>query len=181
MSEELVTRIGRLRLEAELEAPEPKESPGRKQVNEIDGAIMVSANMAGKSDVERRAALREVRPGATITASGASKTRLTRDEKISKLKTWAESLDENARAEYLAGEKFAAKSERVQTIIEEAFEAIDLTSDAGDEVDWNLQALDQDAPYGIDEEDDADEAQEWAPVMPWEKRDVNGNLYEDSE
>jgi hypothetical protein len=90
-------------------------------------------------------------------------------------------LDEEARAEYLAGDKFAAKSERAQQIIEEAFEAIDGSSDAGEEVDWNLQALDQDAPYVIDEEDDADEAQEWAPVMPWEKRDVNGNLYEEED
>jgi hypothetical protein len=184
MSEELVTRIGRLRIEAELDSPEPR-APAREQLGVEDAAIRIAANMAGKSDVERRAALREVQPGATITAEGASKTRLTREEKLAKTKAWAETLDEEARAAYLVSDSFFAKSERAQQFIEEAFEAIDGAvneDNAGTEVDWAIQAIEQDAPYvTVDDEDEDTEDQQFTP-LPWEKRDVNGNLYvEDDE
>jgi hypothetical protein len=48
-------------------------------------------------------------------------------------------------------------------------------------VDWNLQALDQEAPYVLTVDDEENEPeQEFAP-MPWERRDQNGNLYEDED
>jgi hypothetical protein len=173
MSEELVTRIGRLRIEAELDSSEPRAS-AREQLGVEDAAIRVAANMAGKSDVERRAAFREVHPGATITAEGASKTRRTHDEILADTKAWAKGLTEEQRTEFLIGEKFAAKSEGAQKIIEEAFDQLDSSSGefaVGDEVDWSLEALDQD-------EDEDDTELEFSPVLPWERRDVNGNLYE---
>ncbi len=178
MSEELVRRIGALRVSAEIDSPEPR-APAREQLDVVDGAIRVAANLAGKSDIERRAALREVQPGVTITAEGASKTRLSRDEKLAKVQAWAEGLTEDQRETFIVSEKFEALTDRQQKRISEAFEAIDGTSDAGDEMDWNLQALDQDAPYitTIDDEENEPE-QEFAP-LPWERRDVNGNLYLD--
>jgi hypothetical protein len=175
MSEELVTRIGRLRLEAELDSQEPR-APAREQLGVEDAAIRVAANMAGKSDVERRAAFREVQPGATITAAGASKTRLTRDEKLAKTKAWAETLDEEARAEYLAGDKFAAKSEHAQKLIEEAFDQLDSSSDElTDDVDLN------ESYYAIaDDEEDIEEDAGFAP-LPWEQRDQNGNIFTEED
>jgi hypothetical protein len=173
MSEELVRHIGRLRIEHELDSSGPR-TPAREKLGVEDAAIRVAATMAGKPDVERRAALREVKPGATVSAEGVSKTRRTRDELLADTKAWAETLDEEARAEYLAGDKFAAKSEHAQKLIEEAFDQLDGSSDqfaAGDDGDWSLEALDQD-----EEEDDTE--LEFSPVLPWEQRDVNGNLYE---
>jgi hypothetical protein len=185
MSEELVTRIGRLRIEHELDTPEKeKRSDAREQFDIVDAALLVRANMAGRPDVEQRAALREVQPGVTITAEGARTTRLSRDEKLAKMKEWAEGLTPEARAEYLAGDKFAAKSERAQQVISEAFESIDGTFDEpGDEVDWNLQALDQEAPYvlTVDEEEDTEEENQQFAPLPWERRDQNGNLYLDED
>jgi hypothetical protein len=154
-SEPLHVRIGKLRDAARAETATTAQ-PAREQVDVMDGAIRVSAHMAGKQGAERRAALRDVQPGATITADGASKTRLTREQKLDKTKAWAEGLTPEARAEYSAGEKFARLSYSAQEKIEEAFDAIDgavsfdLDEDA--QVDWNIGQLDQ------QEEDEATDA-----------------------
>jgi hypothetical protein len=180
MSEELVTRIGRLRIEHELDTPEKeKRSDAREQLDVVDAALVVRANMAGKSDVEQRTALREVQPGATVTAEGVSKTRRTRDEILADTKAWAKGLTEEQRTEYLIGEKFAAKSERAQKMIEEAFDRLDSSSDElTDEVDLN-------EPYyatADDEEDIEEDDQQFAfAPMPWERRDQNGNLYDEED
>jgi hypothetical protein len=180
MSEELVTRIGRLRIEHELDTPEKeKRSGAREQLGVEDAAIRIAAGLTGKSDAERRAAFRAVQPGATVTAEGTSKTRRTREELLADTKAWAETLDEEARAEYLSGDKFAAKSERAQKLIEEAFDQLDGSSDqfaAGDDGDWSLEALDQDQDADDGDEDDTE--LEFSPVLPWEQRDINGNLYQ---
>jgi hypothetical protein len=175
MSEELVTRIGRLRIEHELDTPEPG-APAREQLGVEDAAIRVAAGLTGKSDAERRAAFRAVQPGATVTAEGTSKTRRTREELLADTKAWAETLDEEARAEYLSGDKFAAKSEHAQKLIEEAFDQLDSSSNEfADEVDLN-------EPYYATADEEEDERDpEWAPALPWEQRDVNGNIYQEED
>jgi hypothetical protein len=96
-------------------------TPAREQVGLEDAAIRVAAGLTGKSDVERRTALREVRPGSTVTSKGVAKTLLSRAEKIARVKTWAASMTEEARTEYMIGEKYAALSENAQDVIAEAF------------------------------------------------------------
>ncbi len=116
-------RIGKLRDAARTDAN--AGTPGREQVDVVDGAIRVAAGLTGKSDVERRAALREVRPGATVTAKGVAKTVLSRAEKIDRVKAWASSLTEEQRTEYMIGEKYGALSENAQDVIAEAFGQIE--------------------------------------------------------
>jgi hypothetical protein len=93
----------------------------REQVGLEDSAIRVAAGLAGKSGAERRAALREVRPGSTVTSKGVAKTLLSRAEKISRVKAWASGMSEEARTEYMIGEKYAALSENAQDVIADAF------------------------------------------------------------
>jgi hypothetical protein len=160
MSEELVTRIGRLRLEAVLASPEPT-APAREQLDVVDGAIRVAANMAGKSSVERRAALREVRPGVTVTAQGGvAKTVRSRAQQLDTALGWAKTLTPDQREAFIVSEKFDALTDWQQELFSKAFgqvdeqEAIatDLTEyDFGTEL-VDVEALSDDG----DDEDDAE-------------------------
>jgi hypothetical protein len=116
----LTNVIGALRKDARTEAANAG-TPAREQVGLEDAAIRVAAGLTGKSDVERRAALREVRPGSTVTSKGVAKTLLSRAEKIDRVKAWASALTEEQRTEYMIGEKYAALSENAQDVIGEAF------------------------------------------------------------
>jgi hypothetical protein len=119
---DLTAAIGALREEAGTDSA---PTSGREQLGVEDAAIRVAAGLTGKSDVERRAALREVRPGATVTAKGVAKTLLSRAEKIDRVKAWASSLTEEQRTEYMIGEKYGALSENAQDVIAEAFGQIE--------------------------------------------------------
>jgi hypothetical protein len=123
--EQLHERIGRLRDAARVESTDAPVS-GRPQMNEIDGTIALAAHLSsqGIKGVERRQAMKDVRPGMTVTGRGAEKTRSTRAEKIARAQAWGATLTEEQRDEYVQGEKFDALSDRQQELISEAFSEI---------------------------------------------------------
>jgi hypothetical protein len=69
---DLAAAIGALREEARAEMANVG-MPVREQVGLEDASIRVATGLAGKSDVERRAALRDLRPGSTVTPQGVEK------------------------------------------------------------------------------------------------------------
>jgi hypothetical protein len=119
----LTNVIGVLREEARTELANAS-TPAREQVGLEDSAIRVAAGLTGKSDVERRATLREVVPGSTVTAKGVGKTQLSRAEKMAKTIAWAESKTEEWREQFIVSDAFEALTDRQQERISEAFSEI---------------------------------------------------------
>jgi hypothetical protein len=120
--EELHVRLGRLRDEARGAGT---ATAGREQLDVVDAAVRVSAGLAGKSDVERRAALREVQPGSTVTAKGnVEKTRLSRTEKEARTLAWAETLTPDQREKFIVSEEFDALTDRQAEGISAAFDRL---------------------------------------------------------
>jgi hypothetical protein len=112
--------VGVLKAEgiAEL-AAEPASA--REQVGLEDAALRVSAGLTGKSGSERRAVLRDVQVGKTVTTQGVAKTTLTREEKIARTKSWAKTLTEEQRTSYLMSDRFDSLTDRQQELIAEVF------------------------------------------------------------
>jgi hypothetical protein len=159
--EPLHVRIGRLRDEARAETAKTGP-PAREQVDVMDGAIRVAAGLTGKSDVERRAAFREVRPGSTVTSKGIAKTQLSREEKSAKSLAWAKSLTEDQREQFILSERFEGLSDSQQEAISEAFAEVadrEYSDSIGIEsIDYDAQTPEIDSLVGsADEDDHADE------------------------
>jgi hypothetical protein len=155
--EPLHVRIGRLREQARVATPRVREEVGLE-----DAAIRVVAGLAGKSGAERREALGGVQVGNTVTAQGAAKTALTRDQKLAKTVSWAKDWTQDQRDQYIVSDKFEALSDRQQEIISEAFDQVE---DRAYEDALGIQNIDYDAPtpdvdeiVGDDEDDDEAEA-----------------------
>jgi hypothetical protein len=115
--------IGALREDARMEAANAG-TPAREQVGLEDAAIRVAAGLTGKSDVERRAVLRDVRPGSTVTSKGVAKTQLSRAEKKAKTLAWANGLSEDQREAFIVSENFDKLSDRQQEMISEVFSEV---------------------------------------------------------
>jgi hypothetical protein len=152
----LTNVVGVLREEARTELANAG-TPAREQVGLEDSAIRVAAGMTGKSDVERRAALREVRPGSTVTSKGIAKTLLSRAEKLNRVKAWGAAMSEEARTEYMIGQQYAGLSEKAQDVIAEAFAQLDElayeNSIGIENIDLDAPTPDVDSIIGGDEED----------------------------
>jgi hypothetical protein len=121
--EELHVRIGRLRDEARGAGT---ATPGREQVDIVDGAIRVAAQLSatGTKDDERRQALSGVQVGATVTSRGVEKTRLSRAEKMDKTLAWAETLTPDQREKFIVSEEFDALTDRQAEGISAAFDRL---------------------------------------------------------
>jgi hypothetical protein len=157
--EPLHIRIGKLRDEARAEAV-TAGSPAREQLDVVDGSIRVVAGLAGKSDVERRATLRDVRPGMTVTAQGAAKTVRSRTEQLDTALGWAKTLSPEQRERFIVSERFDALSDWQQEILSKAFgqaEAESYEESTGVE-SFNLDAPtpDVDAIVGYEDDDESD-------------------------
>jgi hypothetical protein len=104
---------------------------------------------------------RDLRPGTTATATGVSKTLLTRAEKKARVREWADSMTEEARTEYMIGEQYASLSENAQDIIAEAFGEIEERayedSIGIENIDFDVPTPEVDDIVG-DSEDTEDEA-----------------------
>jgi hypothetical protein len=158
MSEELVRRIGKLRDEARAEAV-TAGTPAREQVGLEDAAIRVAVGSVGKSDVERRAALREVRPGMTVTAQGgAAKTVRSREQQFDTALGWAKTLSPEQRERFIVGEKFDALTDWQQEILSKAFDQIEdrayEDSIGVENIDFDIPTPDVDAIVGDEDESD---------------------------
>jgi hypothetical protein len=72
--EPLHVRIGRLRDQARAETPKTGPAAAREELGPEDAAIRMAAvaSTAGKKDAERRDIMRDLRPGVTVTAEGAT-------------------------------------------------------------------------------------------------------------
>lgn len=155
--EPLHVRIGRLRDEARAETAKTGP-PAREQVDVMDGAIRVAAGLTGKSDVERRAAFREVRPGSTVTSKGIAKTQLSLAEKLAKAQAWAQGLTQEQRDEFVVSEKFEGLSDRQQEIIAEVFAQLEdrayENSIGIENFDLNGESPDVDSIFGDEDEDE---------------------------
>jgi FixJ family two-component response regulator len=80
----------------------------------------VASGLTGKSDVERRAVLRDVRTGSTVTSKGVAKTQLSRAEKLAKALALVKSWTQDQRDQYIVSEKFEALTDRQQELMSEA-------------------------------------------------------------
>lgn len=173
MSEELIRRIGKLRVEAELDAEEAK--PQREQLDVVDAAIRVAAANPSLRGAERRGLLKSVVPGATVSASGeaATKKPLTRQQKVDRVKDWINGLPPEQRANVDSYEWLEKQNENVRDVFMEASTDLQLDEAGLDsaEVDWSIDDLDQ-------AEDDA-ETDAWLAGLENETRDENRNLYEE--
>jgi hypothetical protein len=157
---DLTAVIGVLREEARTELADAG-TPAREQLGLEDATIRVAAGLTGKTDVERRAALREVRPGSTVTSKGVSKTRLSRQEKSARTLAWAKSLSEEQREQFILSERFEGLSDSQQEAISEAFAEItdrEYSDSIGIEsIDYDSPTPDIDSIVGADDADEADE------------------------
>jgi hypothetical protein len=155
--EPLHVRIGRLRDEARAETAKTGP-PAREQVDVMDGAIRVAAGLTGKSDVERRAAFREVRPGSTVTSKGIAKNQFSRAEKLAKTRAWAQGLTQEQRDEFVVSEKFERLSDRQQEVIAEVFGQLEdrayENSIGIENFDLNGESPDVDSIIGDEDEDE---------------------------
>jgi hypothetical protein len=117
--------------------------------------------MVGKSGAERRETLRDVAIGKTVTRNGVARTTLSREEKAARTLSWATSLTEDQREQFLLGERFEGLSDLQQEAISAAFaEATDreYSNSIGiQDVDYDASTPDVDSIVGsADEDDDAD-------------------------
>jgi hypothetical protein len=118
-----------------------------------------------------------VQPGATVTANGTAKTLSTRAEKKARVKTWAASMTEEARTEYMIGEQYASLSEKAQDIIAEAFGEIE---DRAYEDSIGVENIDLNAPTPEVDEivgDDEDDGTEEFYADPVDEAYQNGETY----
>jgi hypothetical protein len=121
----LTNVIAALREEQE-NAQQSTATSGLEEVGLEDAAIRVAAGIAtGKKDAERRTIFRDLQPGVTVTAKGVARTQLSRAEKIARVKTWATSLTEEQRTEFLIGEKFNALPDGAAEIVSEIFATLE--------------------------------------------------------
>jgi hypothetical protein len=118
----LTNVIGALREDARTEAANASP-PAREQVDIVDGSLRLATHLAGRGTrgAERRQAMNSVQPGTTVTARGAAKTLLTREQKLARVRAWAAPMSEEARTEYLMSDSFDKLSDRQQEIISEVF------------------------------------------------------------
>ena len=128
-SDELHIRIGRLRDAARAEASSTPAA-AREQLGLEDATIRVAAGLAGKNGAERRQVMRDVQVGRTVTPNGrVAKTTLTREEKAARTLSWAKTLTEDQREQFLLSDRFEGLSDSQQEAISEAFaEASDLST-----------------------------------------------------
>jgi hypothetical protein len=158
----LTNVIGALREQARTELADAG-TPVREQLGVEDAAIRVASGLTGKNDVERRAALREVRPGTTVSAQGVvAKTRPTYAQQLAKALAWAKTLTESQRNAYITGEKFEALPDHTQGLVADAFGTVDdeelvLEDTVGEPFDpatYNFDAELVDPDQLADEDDD---------------------------
>jgi hypothetical protein len=184
--EELARRIGKRRVEAEMEAPEAKT---RESLDPIDAIVMISAAMSGKSRQEKAAAYRDLVPGGRVTiedgrVSVGPQEKQTRSDKAARWREWAEKLTPEARGDYLNSDKYMGLSERQQEFVAQAFSEIeeaeyrvaaelyeeDAAQAESDEELSNLERMRADALLSEQEAEQEDELY-----------DANGNLYDGDE
>jgi hypothetical protein len=170
----LTNVIGALREDARTEAANASP-PAREQVDIVDGSLRLANHLAGQGTkgAERRQAMNSVQPGTTVTARGAAKTLLTREQKLDRVKTWATTLTEEQRTEYLIGEQYGALSENAQDVIAEAFGEIEDKAYSDSigiaDYDFDQETVDVDAL----EDDETDESY----VDPVDEASLNGETY----
>jgi hypothetical protein len=121
----LTNVIGALREEARTDLANAAP-PAREQLDVVDGALRLANHLAsqGTKGAERRQAMSGVQPGTTVTARGAAKTLLTREQKLERVKAWAAPMSEDQREAFIVSEKFDKLSDRQQEIISEVFSEI---------------------------------------------------------
>lgn len=131
-SEELVRRIGKLRLEAELDAPETPVSSRPQIVNEIDAAIRVAASggsaalKSGAEAAERRTRLKSLAPGVTVDASGVKpKPKQSREQALETMMGKLQGKSPEALANLLASDKVQGWSQAARELVEEAVERVE--------------------------------------------------------
>lgn len=128
--EDLATRIGRLRVESEMEAPDPKTDT--RSVDPLDAVILASAAMSGKSRQEKVAAFRDMVPGGRVTIEDGTVTVGPQEKprsKAARWREWAEKLTAEQRADYLEG-KYMELDERQQQFVSQTFAEIEEAEDA---------------------------------------------------
>jgi hypothetical protein len=165
VSTELERRIGKLRVEAELDAPEASQ-PVREQVDPVDAAIRVAAAVANKPPAERHAVLRSVVPGETVrlgkdgVSVGATQSRARRvafsEANIDKAETFLLNLSEDQRTAMATGDWLEQQPEDRKALYEEALQRIAIRKNNSVEVNWQMPALDEsdDAQAELDWDDD---------------------------
>jgi hypothetical protein len=183
-AEPLHIRIGQLRDKARAEAA-ATPAPTREQVSVEDAAIRTASLLAAggqKPGAERRSIFNDMKPGMTVNAKGVAKTTLSRQEKIDRVKTWASSLTEEARTEFMMGDKYDSMSEKAQDIIGLVFGDLEERAyeDSIGVQNIDVQNIDLDTPtpevddiIGEDEEDETDESY----VDPVDEASLNGETY----
>jgi hypothetical protein len=156
--EELHIRIGKLRDVARTELADAGTTT-REQVGLEDAAIRVASGLTGQSGVERRAVLRDVRPGSTVTSKGVAKTQLSRAEKKAKTLAWANGLNEDQREAFIVSEKFDKLSDRQQEMISEVFSEVadKAYSDSVGIADYDFDAETPDVDAIVGDEDDTED------------------------
>jgi hypothetical protein len=139
-------------------------APAREQLGVEDAAIRTASQLAAsgqKPGAERRGVFRAMQPGTTATGAGVSKTLLSRQEKLDRVKAWAVPMSEEARTEYLMSDSFDKLSDRQQEIIATAFGELEeraLEDSLGiANVDLDAETPTVDSIIG-EEDDDEDEA-----------------------
>jgi hypothetical protein len=157
---DLAAVIGAMREEQGAQQSTPTSN--REQVDIVDGSIRLAAHLTGKgkTGAERRKVLSGVQVGKTITAQGATKTVLTRAEKIDRVKAWAAPMTEEQRTEYMIGEQYGSLSDNAQDVIAEAFGQIEereLEDSLGvANIDFDAPTPDVDAIVGDEDDGDAE-------------------------
>jgi hypothetical protein len=180
MSEELVRRIGKMRVEAELAAPE--EPPAREELNIVDAAIRVAAGVGSPEHAASRAerakrkqALINLAPGASVTvadgdvsiASTAPK-KPTRAQALDKLKAQLQAIPEEKRYDVAsaAREKWSGPAvelldEAMDDLIAESTAgagtfALPEADDDGDDIDFDNDPDDDRDDFDFDNDPDDD-------------------------
>ena len=173
-SDELHIRIGRLRDAARAEASSTPAA-AREQLGLEDATIRVAAGLAGKNGAERRQVMRDVQVGRTVTPNGrVAKTTLTREEKAARTLSWAKTLTEDQREQFLLSDRFEGLSDSQQEAISEAFaEASDREYSASIGIeDIDYEAPTPDLDLGDEDEDEAVDNSDWEAALEqveWEE------------
>jgi hypothetical protein len=158
----LTNVIGAMR--EEQGAQQGTATSGREQLDIVDGAIRVAANLSatGTKGAERRQAISAVQPGSTVTSRGVEKTRLSRKEKLDKTVAWARTLTEDEREKFIVSEKFNSLTDRQAEGISEAFDQLaerELENSLGVEnIDLNAELPDVDEIVGVEDDGPIDVA-----------------------
>jgi hypothetical protein len=149
---ELERRIGKLRVEAELDAQEaPRKA--REELDPVDAAIRVSAAVASKPRSERHEALRAVEAGKTVTIGkdgvnvGAARTRAVRaafsEANIDRAEEFLLSLSEDQRTAMATGDWLEQEPPDRQALYEEALQRIAIRENNSAEVNWQMPEVDE--------------------------------------